>query len=465
MHLCTLIVSLKADAQLADVSSALSGPLQAAKNKAKYTGVSSSSMRYGGFGAGGSSGTTGSYSTSRDYASDSFGSSAMGTGSHGSSGAYGGSSGSSYIRSISGGAGAAAATATPDSNAATGSDPVEATRQRIARLKAEGALPTPDGDSPVGPGLEDGLSPKSKPKKLSEIKINPAISATFAKGGLAPPPHSGAKSSSTAAAASGIDLLGDLDGPAPAAAKAGGLDEWDGFASAPASQSGATAPAAAAATTGGDDWAAFDSAPPASTSSQVSGAGLGSVLLKLPCSLQGWGSIRIVICVVCLHPHVRHSVVPQQASCAQCKTRCCLLRLVLLQKQPVDINSLLGPLPTATAAPTTSGPASKGPLSLDDFCEAPAAAPVVAAVPAAAPAAPTAAGFDPFSGGSGWTSNSSAPAAAPPAAAGGHSDPFVASGAVHMMSQAPKQHAVSNGPKLGPETAKAKDPFADLAFI
>jgi hypothetical protein len=34
-----------------------------------------------------------------------------------------------------------------------------------------------------------------------------------------------------------------------------------------------------------------------------------------------------------------------------------------------------------------------------------------------------------------------------------------------MMSQAPKQHAASNGPKLGPETAKAKDPFADLAFI
>jgi hypothetical protein len=156
---------------------------------------------------------------------------------------------------------------------------------------------------------------------------------------------------------------------------------------------------------------------------------------------------------------------PKQVSCAYFVTCCCVLRLVLLQKQPVDINSLLGPLPTATAAPTTSGPASKGPLSLDDFCEAPAAAPVVAAVPAAAPTAPAAAGFDPFSGGSGWTSSSSAPAAAPPAAAGGHSDPFAASGAVHMMSQAPKQHAAANGPKLGPETAKAKDPFADLAFI
>lgn len=235
-------------------------------------------MRYGGFGAGGSSGSTNSFSTSRDHASDSFGSSAMGTGGHGSSGGYGGSSGSSsYIRSSSG---AGAAAAASDSSAAAGSDPVEATRQRIARLKADGALPVPDGDSPVGPGFEDGLSPKSKPKKLSEIKINPAISATFAKGGLAPPPSSGAKSSSTAAAASGIDLLGDLDGPAPPAAKAGGLDEWDGFASAPTSGTGATAPAAAAAA-GGDDWAAFDSAPPAGTSSQVRGAGFRFVLMNL----------------------------------------------------------------------------------------------------------------------------------------------------------------------------------------
>lgn len=196
----------------------------------------------------------------------------MGTsGGYGSSAGYGSSGvggvGSSSYRRSSSGAGTAAAAA-DNTAAAAGADPVEATRQRIARLKADGALPAADGDSPVGPGFEDGLSPKSKPKKLSEIKINPAISATFAKGGLAPPPSGGAKSSSgAAAAASGIDLLGDLDAPVPAAAaapKAGGLDDWDGFASAltSATPAAALAPAAAA---GGDEWAAFDSAPPASS--------------------------------------------------------------------------------------------------------------------------------------------------------------------------------------------------------
>lgn len=123
----------------------------------------------------------------------------------------------------------------------------------------------------MGPGFEaDGLSPKSnKPKKLSEIKINPAISATFAKGGgLAPPPSKGSSGTAAAGAASGIDLLGDLDvSPAPAAAaapapKAGGLDEWDGFAGAPGT-TGAAAAAAVAAPGGSDEWAAFDSAPPA----------------------------------------------------------------------------------------------------------------------------------------------------------------------------------------------------------
>lgn len=142
-----------------------------------------------------------------------------------------------------------------------------------------------DGDGAVGPGLEspDSLSPK-KPKKLSEIKINPAISATFAKGGLTPPPSSssGSKRAGAAAApaATGIDLLGDLDVPAPAAAAAapssstakGGLDDWDGFASAAvAPTSAAAGVASSAAAAGDDDWAAFDSAPPASSSSQQVG--------------------------------------------------------------------------------------------------------------------------------------------------------------------------------------------------
>lgn len=244
-------------------------------------------MRYGGFGPGGSSGTTSSssYSTSRDFESSSFGSSSMGAG----------GSSSNYRRSSSGVGGAAAHAAAADISAAAavgggGGDPVEATRARIARLKAEGALPgAADGDSPVGPGFEpgaDGLSPKKGPKKLSEIKINPAISATFAKGGLAPPPSSssGVKFTSqnggaAAAPSSGIDLLGDLTDVPAAAAKAS-ADDWDGFASA-----AVAAPSAAA---GGDEWAAFDSAPPA----------VGSqVRLGLECCLWVCGFVGLEECV------------------------------------------------------------------------------------------------------------------------------------------------------------------------
>jgi len=209
-------------------------------------------------------------------------SNAFGGGSSSSSTLVGGS-GTGYRRSSGSGGG--------DGTAAAAADPVEATRQRIARLKADGALASAagnvDGDSAVGPGLEspDGLSPK-KPKKLSEIKINPAISATFAKGGLAPPPasSSGSKRAGAAAApaATGIDLLGDLDVPAAAAPSSstakGGLDDWDGFASAAVAPSSAAAGVtSSAAATGDDDWAAFDSAPPASSSSQQVGGWEGCV--------------------------------------------------------------------------------------------------------------------------------------------------------------------------------------------
>lgn len=114
-----------------------------------------------------------------------------------------------------------------------------------------------------------------------------------------------------------------------------------------------------------------------------------------------------------------------------------------MQKQPIDINSLLGPLPTTAAG-------GAGPLPLDDFCAPPGAAAAAARQqPPLVPAAPAAAGgFDPFGA----------------AAAPGGGDPFAASSAVHML---PKQQAGSgsSAPKLGPETAKAKDPFADLAFV
>lgn len=119
----------------------------------------------------------------------------------------------------------------------------------------------------------------------------------------------------------------------------------------------------------------------------------------------------------------------------------------------MDINSLLGPLPTAASPPSATaaaGASSKGPLALDDFCSLPAAAPA----PAAAAAVPA------------WQPQ---PQPQPAVVGGGGSDPFAASGAVHMMAGPTKQPqsaaAAASGPKLGPETAKAKDPFADLAFI
>jgi epsin len=261
---------------------------QAAKNKSKYTGVSSSAARYGGF-EGGSSSSSSRYGGFEGGSS----SSKYGGFEGGSSNAYGGGSSSSYGHDS--GSGAAAAAAGSSGEAA---DPVEATRQRIARLKAEGAIAAgaaggsaAEGGSSGGAPLEGGLdSPggaERKPKKLSDIKINPAISAMFAKtvsqmhrtqpptpscgridldakGGLAPPPASSA-SAAAANSSSGIDLLGDLDGPAPAAA--GAADEWDGFASAPAAGAagiGAKAPAAAA----GDEWASFESAPAASSQRQ-----------------------------------------------------------------------------------------------------------------------------------------------------------------------------------------------------
>jgi hypothetical protein len=120
------------------------------------------------------------------------------------------------------------------------------------------------------------------------------------------------------------------------------------------------------------------------------------------------------------------------------------------QQQPkVDINALLGPLPTTSPA-ASSG---KAPLPLDDFCSMP--------TPAAAAPAPAADPFGPFVATTPAAASSGLTAAVGASAGGFSSDPFAASGAVHMLPQAQKQHAAP-GPKLGPETAKAKDPFADL---
>ncbi|WIA20021.1 hypothetical protein OEZ85_005890 [Tetradesmus obliquus] len=381
---------------------------KAEKNKSKYTGVSSSAARYGGFeGGGGSSSSRYGGFEGGGSSSSKYGGFEGGTSSSSSryGGFEGGSSSSSKYGGFEGGSGAAAA-ASGGSSSSEPADPVEATRQRIARLKAEGAIAAgagsssaADGGSSGGALPEGGLdSPggnERKPKKLSDIKINPAISAMFAKGGLAPPPSSAAAAAATSS--SGIDLLGDLDGPAPAAAPAA-ADEWDGFASAGAA---AQAPAAAAA----DEWASFESAPAASSQQQRQ------------------------------------------------------------QQQPkVDINALLGALPTTSPSSSSSTSKGKAPLPLDDFCSMPAPAAAAAAMqpaaaapgssfPAAAPAA-----ADPFGP---FVATPAGSSGAGLGAAGGFGDPFAASGAVHMLPEARKQHAAT-GPKLGPETAKAKDPFADL---
>lgn len=144
---------------------------------------------------------------------------------------------------------------TPESQAATtadllGSDAVEATRLRIERLKAEGAIPDAhDGISSAGRGLAERDLQKKGPKKLSEVSVNPKMAATFgsfAGGKLPPPPSAPTTHKSSTSASSAADLLDGLDAfVAPAA------DATPSFAAAPA------------ATT---SFAAFASAPAATTS-------------------------------------------------------------------------------------------------------------------------------------------------------------------------------------------------------
>lgn len=252
---------------------------KAAKNQNKYKGMSSGSMGYGGGGGGGGYG-----SNSSSY--DNYG------GSSGRSGGFGNSSSFSSSREAGGttssppsisprpapAAPAVGLVGVPEEGAL---DPVEATRRRIAALKAQGALP--DGGSGAGSGggaVEEGGagldSPKRPKKKLSDVKVNPAISAALGKTGLLSPPMPGAGSAAGKPAAAGagtpsaFDLLGDLEGPTPApAAEAAGAaakdDDWDAFTAAPGTSSSAahSQPAAAPAAAAGSDWAAFTSAPAA----------------------------------------------------------------------------------------------------------------------------------------------------------------------------------------------------------
>ncbi|GIL55347.1 hypothetical protein Vafri_10899 [Volvox africanus] len=283
---------------------------KAARNANKFKGVSSSDMRggfgstnygssssgggggggygYGGFGGGGFGGGGGG-----GFQSQGFGSTESvhkpnslhnrtGSGSNHSAG-----TGPSGRREEGGGF------RTAGGGGEEAEDPFEATRKRIERLKAEGALQEPPAAG-APPGLVDPASASAKiPKKLSDVKINPAVAATFASISipssnsagnlvkLAPPP-SGKPSASSShqqqhnvnnndnSGFASLDLFaeqpsnlqttqGNLQHQGVSATSAGLEDPWDA-AFGTAASSGASALGTAAAQ---DAFADFTSAAPA----------------------------------------------------------------------------------------------------------------------------------------------------------------------------------------------------------
>mmetsp|Transcript_8424 Transcript_8424/g.21033 ORF Transcript_8424/g.21033 Transcript_8424/m.21033 type:complete len:569 (-) Transcript_8424:387-2093(-) len=246
---------------------------KARQNAGKYKGVSAADMMSGrgGFGSGGGGGG-GSYGSGGGggYSSGGYGSAGGGYGN--ASSGYGasatdspstgakhghnrtGSSGLGGVGSSAfGSAGASARNA-----AGTDEDPFEATRKRIEQLKATGSIDdefgSPRGQGTTGasgagaaaaagnthivPGsinmdASANLFPEAKaragPKKLSEVKVNPAIAAAFgvvtpasSTGSLptlAPPPGSsrGGAPAAPSASSSATDLLGQLEVPTPPA--------------------------------------------------------------------------------------------------------------------------------------------------------------------------------------------------------------------------------------------------------
>lgn len=149
-------------------------------------------------------------------------------------------------------------------------DPFEATRKRIEKLKAEGALPDAPTTGPPS-SLPEGTEPsKRQPKKLTDVKVNPQIAAVlcnFGSGSLLNSAGSGVSSSlspsDTTAQSNPLDLLGDLDtSVAPSVPPAGGAQklDWDAFAaSATAPLAAPPAVANAGAAPHSDDWSGFAS--------------------------------------------------------------------------------------------------------------------------------------------------------------------------------------------------------------
>ncbi|KXZ52415.1 hypothetical protein GPECTOR_9g459 [Gonium pectorale] len=282
---------------------------KAARNANKYKGVSSSDARFGGFGGGAGHGSSGYGSGGGGYGGYGGGSGGYGSGGgFGSgSGGFGGSSsdrpqgygstesvhrpGIHHGRSGSGSGGGnafAPSTSVPQPPLRDGSsrsasagptggsgeeadDPFEATRKRIERLKAEGQLQEQMATS-APPGLVDPAASGSKaPKKLSDIKINPAVAATFANIALAP----------SSSGSGSYPFANFASAPVPAPARApgppgAGLDAMFGVGGG----TGASKPPTATSTAPGtraplplDDFADFGAAPSTSTSS--AGGNLG----------------------------------------------------------------------------------------------------------------------------------------------------------------------------------------------
>lgn len=453
---------------------------RAAKNAGKYKGVSSSDVRSGTFSAGNGgfgSGTGGFGSSSGGFG---YGSSGFGTGS-GSGGGYGSAGGGGYGSSGASGANgstsaydpspikgeASGKLSVPKHSASSGSlpsaptglasggaagagatlgeeDPFEATRKRIERLRAEGALPEPP-TAPLPPGLMDPAAAGKVPKKLKDVKINPAVAATFANLSVTPASSTNSLGKLTAPTApsstnnSALDLLADLEVPPPqqlqAAASTEGNTDWDAFGAAPASSA--------------VPWPV----PSTTAMAAMTPASSGLTEIDLFSGLASAASAPA--------PAAPLPVPPKAASMASFNS---LLDFGTPTPAPAPAIAVAA---VALAAPAPPRPAA---AAFDPFGE-------LAAVPATAAVAPSAA-FDPF-GGFAATPAPAAPSLPVPQAldpfgiaagnAGG-GDPFsfmaapqLAAPTIAPAAKLPGAPMAGGLPQLG-AAAKSNDPFAGLGF-
>ncbi|KAF5834649.1 hypothetical protein DUNSADRAFT_8573 [Dunaliella salina] len=188
----------------------------------KYRGLSSTDVARGGLG-------------SSSYSSSSYASSGVGSGWGGRPNG-GGADGGSYSKMSS-------STSLRAQPPPEDEDPFEATRRRIQQLRASNPSASPSLDraasqaeqfTPASGSIDMDASPnlfpemnKAGPKKLSEVKVNPAIAAALGGMSLKQSPSkqastgafpaSGAPAAAPSAPPSAIDLLGDDFQPEPVA--------------------------------------------------------------------------------------------------------------------------------------------------------------------------------------------------------------------------------------------------------